>query len=54
MDKATYRVVNADGDVLLETNEVPEVVKEVYGNEQAYSVLKLGDDGEYHVDETDW
>lgn len=49
----TYKVVDAEGYTIAETDDVPDVLEIVYSHDEAV-VLKLGADGKYHVDETDW
>lgn len=49
-----YRVIDVDGNVLIETGDAPDVIKYLYNDDGAWAVLKLGDDGEYHIDGTDW
>lgn len=52
-----YRCISEEGDVLLATDDKSDVIKAVYGElggPAAYAVLTLGEDGEYHVDETCW
>lgn len=49
-----YRVIDMDGNSILDTEESCKVIDAVYNDDRAYAVLTLGTDGEYHIDETAW